>query len=73
MDELKIRSKFLKHALDNIINKAIKKNFSGCERVEPININDVCITSDETNEMYDVNIRLKVHKVFISELISKFF
>lgn len=74
MDELKIKSSYLKEILGRLVNIAIWKKFPFLTKDKHLVINNVEITNcDEDDYYYDINLSVSVSKGLIAELVNRFF
>lgn len=73
MDELKIKSSYLKGVLGRFVNIAIWKKFPFLTKDKHLVINNVEITNSDDKDYYDINLSVSVSKGLIAEIISGFF
>ena len=70
MDELKIKSNYLKEILGKLVNIAIWKKFTVLTKDKHLVINNVEITNGDDEDYYDINLSVSVTKGLISEIIA---
>lgn len=69
MDELKIKSGYLKGVLERLVNIVIRKKFPLLTKDKHLVINNVEITNnDEDDYYYDINLSVSVSKSLITEI-----
>lgn len=69
MDELKIKSGYLKGVLERLVNIVIRKKFPLLTKDKHLVINNVEITNnDEDDYYYDINLSVSVSKGLITEI-----
>ena len=74
MDELKIKSNYLKGILERLVNTVLRKKFPFLTKDKHLVINNVEITNcDEDDYYYDINLSVSVSKGLITEIVSGFF
>ena len=73
MDELKIKSSYLKEILGRLVNIAIWKKFPFLTKDKHFVINDVEVSNGDDKDYYDINLSVSVSRGLITELISGFF
>lgn len=73
MDELKIKSSYLKEILGILVNIAIWKKFPLLTKDKHLVINDVEVSNGNEDDYYDINLSVSVSKGFITSLVSEFF
>lgn len=73
MDELKIKSGYLKEILERLINIVIRKKFPLLTKDKHLVINNVEITNKDDEDYYDINLSVSVSKGLITEIISNSF
>lgn len=73
MDELKIKSNFLKEILGRLVNIAIWKKFPVLTEDNHLVINNVEITNSDDDDYYDINLSVSVSKGLIAEIIANSF
>lgn len=73
MDELKIKSSYLKEILGRLLSIAIRKKFPFLTKDKHIVINNVEITNGNDEDYYDINLSVSVSKGLITEIIANSF
>lgn len=73
MDELKIKSNYLKEILGRLVNIAIRKKFPLLTKDKHLVINNVEITNGDDEDYYDINLSVSVSKGLITEIIANSF
>ena len=73
MDELKIKSNYLKEILGRLVNIAICKKFPLLTKDKHLVINNVEITNGDDEDYYDINLSVSVSKGLITEIIANSF
>ena len=73
MDELKIKSNYLKEILARLVNIAILKKFPFLTKDKHLVINNVEITNGDDEDYYDINLSVSVSKGLITEIIANSF
>lgn len=73
MDELKIKSGYLKEILERLINIVIRKKFPLLTKDKHLVINNVEITNKDDEDYYDINLSVSVSKGLITEIIANSF
>lgn len=74
MDELKIKSNYLKGILERLVNTVLRKKFPFLTKDKHLVINNVEITNcDEDDYYYDINLSVSVSKGLITEIIANSF
>ena len=73
MDELKIKSNYLKEILGRLVNIAIRKKFPFLTKDKHLVINNVEITNGDDENYYDISLSVSVSKGFITEIIANSF
>ncbi len=69
MDELKIKSGYLKGVLERLVNIVIRKKFPLLTKDKHLVINNVEITNDDEDDYYyDINLSVSVSKGLITEI-----
>lgn len=72
MDELKIKSSYLKGVLERLVNIVIRKKFPLLTKDKHLVINNVEITNDDEDDYYyyyyDINLSVSVSKGLITEI-----
>lgn len=72
MDELKIKSNYLKGVLERLVNIVIRKKFPLLTKDKHLVINNVEITNDDEDDYYyDINLSVSVSKGLITEITMK--
>lgn len=67
MDEMKIRSKFIKAAISKYIKKAIKKKI-GCEL--EVELGDIIFTMDDKKANIDLSVHAEANKEEVKKIIE---
>lgn len=73
MDELKIKSSYLKEILGRLLNIVIRKKFPFLTKDKHLVVNNVEITNGNDEDYYDINLSVSVSKGFITEIIANSF
>ncbi len=73
MDELKVKSDYLKGILGRLVNIVIWKKFPFLTEDKHLVINNVEISNSDDDDYYDINLSVSVSKGLIAEIISGFF
>ena len=73
MDELKIKSNYLKEILGRLVNIAICKKFPFLTKDRHIIINNVEIANGDDEDYYNVNLSVGVSRGLITEIIANSF
>lgn len=73
MDELKIKSGYLKEILGRLVNIVIWKKFPLLTKDKHLVINNVEITNVDDEDYYDINLSVSVSKGLITEIIANSF
>ena len=73
MDELKIKSGYLKEILGRLVNIVIRKKFPLLTKDKHLVINNVEITNGDDKDYYDINLSVSVSKGLITEIIANTF
>lgn len=69
MDELKIKSIYLKGVLERLVNIVIRKKFPLLTKDKHLVIHNVEITNDDEDDYYyDINLSVSVSKGLITEI-----
>ena len=73
MDELKIKSNYLKGILGRLVNIVIWKKFPLLTEDKHLVINNVEISNSDDDDYYDINLSVSVSKGLIAGIITNFF
>lgn len=73
MDELKIKSSYLKGILGRLVNIVIWKKFPLLTEDKHLIINNVEISNSDDDDYYDINLSVSVSKGLIAGIITNFF
>lgn len=73
MDELKIKSSYLKEILGRLLNIVIRKKFHFLTKDKHLVINNIEITNGNDEDYYDINLSVSVSKGLITEIIANSF